>query len=101
MMILITSDICSSSSRTLQEKLAETMDQLQRHAQMHTTAIQDDEPEHDRINHEQMHRTIDELIEQAAVKTRSAVREIHSQSANLHSFIILRSKMYAFNTTRI
>lgn len=43
---------------------------------MHTTVVRDHEPEHDRIDHERMHRTIDELIEQAAVKTRSAVRRI-------------------------
>jgi hypothetical protein len=34
-----------------------------------------------------MHRTIDELIEQAAVKTRSAVRKSLFSILNLYSFI--------------
>lgn len=32
--------------------------------------------DHDRHEHHNMHRTIDDLIEQAAIKTRSAVRII-------------------------
>ena len=62
-----------SSSRNLQEKFAETVDQLHQHAHIQTTVDHTNETGHDRFEHERMHRTIDELIEQAAVKTRSAV----------------------------
>jgi hypothetical protein len=64
-------------SRFLQEKLAETIDRLQQqqqHVHIQSTADYTNDAEHDRYDHERMHQTIDELIEQAALKTRSAVR---------------------------
>ena len=61
-------------SRILQEKLSETIDQLQhQQVRIQTTADHTNDTKRDLYDHEQMHRTIDELIEQAALKTRSAV----------------------------
>jgi hypothetical protein len=64
---------CFSSSRSLQEKLAEAVDRLQQQAHMPPIINHPNDPGLEQFEHDQMHRTIDELIEQAAVKTRSAV----------------------------
>lgn len=66
--------IIFQSSRSLQEKLAEALDQLQLQVNAHAQLNHSPPVDHDRMEHEQMHRTIDELIHQAAVKTRDAVR---------------------------
>ena len=50
------------------------MEQLQHQAHFQTSIEHTNNTNgHDQHTHEQMHRTINELIEQAAVKTRSAV----------------------------
>ncbi|CAF1207838.1 unnamed protein product [Rotaria sordida] len=69
----------TQQNRSLQEKLAEAIDQLQRHVQLHNTIDHTRDDGHDRLEHERMHRTIDELIEQAAVKTRNAVEDVRQQ----------------------
>ncbi|CAF3464004.1 unnamed protein product [Rotaria sp. Silwood1] len=70
----------TQQNRSLQEKLAEAIDELQQHAHAHTTiAHHTHDIDHDRFEHDRMHRTIDELIEQAAVKTRTAVEDVRQQ----------------------
>ncbi|CAF1683313.1 unnamed protein product, partial [Adineta ricciae] len=67
-------------NHSLQEKLNDTMEQLQHQVHFQTTVEHTDNTNgHDQHTHEQMHRTINELIEQAAVKTRSAVEEVRKQ----------------------
>jgi ArsR family metal-binding transcriptional regulator len=61
-------------SRHLKDELAQMERQMQQHVSnvlpMNTT----DDNEFTRHKHEQIHQTIDELIEKAAMKTRDAVR---------------------------
>jgi len=49
------------------------MDHLQQQVHVQTSVDHTTDAKHNHYEHERMHRTIDELIEQAAVKTRSAV----------------------------
>jgi hypothetical protein len=71
--ITIVTNFHFSYSRSLQEKLNETMDHLQQQVHVQTPVDHTTDTKHNRYEHERMHRTLDELIEQAAVKTRSAV----------------------------
>ncbi|UJR30782.1 hypothetical protein I4U23_018302 [Adineta vaga] len=70
----------SQQNQSLEEKLNDTIEQLQHQVHFQTTIDQtNDTVGHDQQNHERMHRTINELIEQAAVKTRTAVEEVRQQ----------------------
>ncbi len=72
---------------------------MQQHVHIQTTIDHTNDVERDRYDHERMHRTIDELIEQAAVKTRSAVCRIFYFEIFIHN--ILRLKKFDYNTMRI
>ncbi|CAF4453440.1 unnamed protein product, partial [Rotaria sp. Silwood2] len=70
----------TQQNRSLQEKLAEAIDQLQQqHDHVHTTIDHTHDTNSNQFEHEQMHRTINQLIEQAAVKTRTAVEDVRQQ----------------------
>ncbi|CAF3415486.1 unnamed protein product [Rotaria socialis] len=86
----------TQKNRSLQEKLAEALDQLQQQVNAHSTLNHSHDGDRDRFDHERMHRTIDELIGQAASKTRSAVEDVRQQyNENLEKIMTEYNKMEA------
>lgn len=63
------------------------MDELDQRVRMSTVPRPAVDQTENQFEHEQMHRTIDELIEQAAMKARDAV----SQATSLTYFFFRRS----------
>ena len=57
----------------MDDRLQEAMDRLQEQSQFSMGANTATNAEQSRIEHERMHRTIDDLIQQAAMKARDAV----------------------------
>lgn len=78
------------------------MNRLRQQMEMPLTVETRDDRSDDLLEHAQVHRTIDELIAQAAMKTRDAVREKEQTDVRRRqSFFFRRWKKLSRNTMKI